>query len=394
MAVKVGDLRFHDWFVCARNGGWCDIFVFKMSPHDGLPPGDYARIVRKLVRALVKIRSSAGIWIQVDSMDSWYLLAVKYAFLNFPIPIAVTQPKEMLHAKDFSFGPYPTWQIPSPPQITAPYVPESFLSNYEWACLRALARSDCAYPEEIASLAGVEVPEAIQTMAQLESYDFVEIKPGKWKPYWKVRRIGLRLVLRSWWMPPGKTIQLWRERGYPACKERDASAYRSRRSSSGRHRRTTRLFPAWLRRAWPRAEVIAGWPEVPCYGVRPDALCWGKLDGFETLFWLEVESGNRSRWRLLAKILFRFERARLYARGHEQRLVFIVLAPYWVRKAVVSGFTNLPHDVAVVLEDWKAFGSLPTPEWSRVHWSDDRYLRSLLRAKKIKFVDGYYHKVE
>ncbi len=383
MAIKIGDLLFHDWLSYPRNGGWSDIFIFKMSPYHGLPPGDYAKVVRKLANLLVKIRSSAGIWVLVATPDSWYTLAVKYALWDFPLPLAVTKPKVMPDPKDFTYGPYFTREHPPPLESTEPYVQKSALTNIELACLRVLARSDCAYSKEIASLTGVEESEAVQAMERLAGDKFVELKPGKWKPYWKIRRPGVAYVLRSWWMPPGKTISMWRERGYPACKERDASAYRSRRSSSGRHRRTARLFPAWLRQAWPRADIIAGWTEVTCYGARPDALCWGKLDGVETLIWLEVESGNRSRWNLQSKILRRFSRGLIYARTHQIRLVFVVLGPFWVRNAIVPGFTNLPPDVAVVFEDWKAFGWLQAPSWGKVRWSDKNSYRSLRKLNKV-----------
>jgi hypothetical protein len=97
--------------------------------------------------------------------------------------------------------------------------------------------------------------------------------------------------------------------------------------------------------------------------LRPDALAWGKLSGGEALFWLEVESGNASRETLRRKTNRRFEQALLYARRFSLSLIFALLAPPWVRQAVVGGFVQLPRDVAVVLADWKAFGALPVPQW-------------------------------
>jgi hypothetical protein len=92
------------------------------------------------------------------------------------------------------------------------------------------------------------------------------------------------------------------------------------------------------------------------------------LDGYETLFWLEVESGNSSSRVLRNKTLRRVNQALVYARGFQLRLVFALLGPPWVRREGVKVFHNLPDDIAVVLEDWKAFGELPVPEWGRVRW--------------------------
>jgi hypothetical protein len=97
--------------------------------------------------------------------------------------------------------------------------------------------------------------------------------------------------------------------------------------------------------------------------LRPDALAWGELAGREALFWLEVESGNASRETLRRKTILRFERALLYTRRFSLSLVFALLAPPWVRQAVVGRFVGLPGGAAVVLADWKAFGALPVPQW-------------------------------
>ena len=100
--------------------------------------------------------------------------------------------------------------------------------------------------------------------------------------------------------------------------------------------------------------------------LRPDALAWGTLSGREALFWVEVESGKASRQALRGKILRRFEQALHYARRFSLPLVFALLAPPWVLRAVVGGFLGLPGDSAVVLADWKAFSALPVPRWGEV----------------------------
>jgi hypothetical protein len=92
------------------------------------------------------------------------------------------------------------------------------------------------------------------------------------------------------------------------------------------------------------------------------------LDGYETLFWLEVESGNTSRVELRNTTLRRVNQALVYTRGFQLRLVFALLGLPWVCEEVVKVFQDLPDDIAAVIEDWKAFGELPVPSWGKVRW--------------------------
>jgi hypothetical protein len=66
-------------------------------------------------------------------------------------------------------------------------------------------------------------------------------------------------------------------------------------------RHIARVWPAWLKSAWPQAEVWAGWSEVriPGLSVIPDALAWGRVQGYETLFWLEVGDEHRKRDKII-----------------------------------------------------------------------------------------------
>jgi hypothetical protein len=395
MTVRVGNILFPDWVSLELPGGWSDTFIFRMSPEDGLPPADYARVLRALAAPLLKLRKSASLWVQVEGEGRWFSLELRHALRGLRLPVAVTADSTPPQARDFSFFPWVTRQPYPPP----PSVPLNFeagaLSAHELRCLRVLARADCAYTVEVASLAGLSPPVARRILQDLDRRRLLTLVTEGEHPFWKIRRPGLTLVLRSWGLPPGRSFPRRKERGRPACRERDPLPHagkrlsqsmervsfmgkgpvsflrkvqgepgnKKRRASAGRHRRTARLWLAWLRRAWPWAKVWAGWSEVACGRVRPDALCWGRLGDQETLFWLEVEGGNLSRVEMKRRTLRRVNQALVYARRFQVKLVFTLLGPPWVRKELVKIFSDLPEDLAVVLDDWKAFGTLPAPQW-------------------------------
>jgi len=348
MAVRVGPLVFSEWRSLPLGSGLSDTFVFPLSAQSGLPPGDYAHPLRRMARQLAVLRPGASLWVPVDAPGGcWYADEVRETLRGLPLAAAVTRdfwsPPRL---RDFSFCPglFPT---PVPPPPAAPDQYASGLSLQETNALRVLARLETAYTAEVASLAGVSLPTARQALKGLKRRRLVEREGQDVFPVWTLRRAGLSLALRSWGLPPGVA--------FPSRRERSASGRR--------HRRTARLWPAWLRRSWPQASIWAGWSEVALRRLRPDALAWGEILGREALFWLEVESGKASRETLRGKTARRFWGALLYARRFPVSLVFALLAPPWVRQAVVGGFVGLPGDAAVVLADWKAFGALPAPRW-------------------------------
>lgn len=367
MTVRIGQVRFHDWVSLELPGGRSDTFVFQLSPTDGLPPADYAGVIRSIVHPLRKLRKGhASLWIQVSGDGKWFVQEVRHALWGLSVPVAVTSDAVQPQIWDFSFFPWVGDEpLPRPP-AAKPYLIGKGLSSSERSCLQVLARANCAYTAEVASLANLSLTTVRRALCTLEENGAVQLIEGGKYPFWKIRRPGLSIVLRSWGVPPGHAFRGRKERGRSACKEREIANPPKRRSSAGRHRRTLRLWPAWLRSAWPQADIWTGWSEVSCGRTRPDALCWGRLDGYETLFWLEVESGNTSREILRRKTIRRVNHALIYARGYSVRLVFALLGPPWVCEEGIKVFRDLPGGVAVVVEDWKAFGELPVPEWGRV----------------------------
>lgn len=331
---------------------WSDTFIRRVSAQDGLPPTDYAIAIKQLANQLVdkdgKGRPSASIWVSVQvDKGTWFVREIKKSLEGVSQPTAVTMKDVPPRLVDFSFYPnISTVPSPEPPKKDDP-IPGD-ITEAELFCLRVLARLERGFTAEIASLANMSRPTARQALHGLTHRGLIHHHTENEKyPIWQIRRKGLSLALRSWRVPPGASFQARSERN---------------RHSEGRHRRVARLWPAWLRKAWPHADIWAGWSEVTLGGyLRPDALAWGQLQDRETLFVLEVERGNRSSTRLGLKALRKLSRTLTYAREFSLPLVFAILGPNWVLDAAIVAFHDLPDDVALVLCDWSAFGKLPVP---------------------------------
>jgi hypothetical protein len=123
-------------------------------------------------------------------------------------------------------------------------------------------------------------------------------------------------------------------------------------------------------KALPHAEIYAGWNGVGIPGLRanPDALAWGKLEGFETFFWLEVESGHSSKNLILDKTTVRWLKATGSAEAVGMHLVFVFLAMPCARDAARLAFMDVSKTGAVIIADWSRqnFGKLPFPKWGEV----------------------------
>lgn len=363
MSVRIGSMIFDAWrsLPLAENR-WSDTVVFPLSVQDCLPPTDYASIIKAMLPPAEKLRRSLSVWVQVqDAPGQWFPQELARSFKGSALPVAVTT-GEIPRAQDFSYMPW-TDIRPSPPLPDADDLFPTELSPNELRCLRALARLETAYTAEVASLAGVGETNTRQALKDLAKNNLVKVLKGKKYPYWTILRGGISVVLRSWGVPPGVPMPKWKERHSGGIKKEFAKQGIDR---VGRHLHTARLWPFWLRRSWPHAEIWAGWSEVTLgRWRRPDALAWGSLDGVETLFWLEVEKMHRSRDETKDLLFKRHNRALIYARSFPVHLVFVVLSQAWIHGAVIDGFQDLPNSTAVVFGEWTNYGSLPVPVWGR-----------------------------
>lgn len=364
MPYTVGRMIFPDWFRGYFGGGcYSDTFVIAISSQNGLPPDDYANLIRQFGSPLIRLRESASLWVQVDAPGLWYPREVRGRLLGMTPPYAVTTCRSGLGLPDFDRIPF-NMKMPRPPYVKPWDIP---LGDSALSCARVLARLGSGLATEIASLAGLEDVQAREALEDLEHKCYLYHMPAgghhprhtdphpysDTQPYWKITKLGIISALRSWGLPPGF---------------RASMRFESYRKAGFRHQHVARMWPAWLRKALPYAEIWSGWSEVylPEAHAIPDGLAWGRFENRETLFWLEVESGHRSSERLRRVIGKRYWAATNYCVRRHMRLVFALLAMPWVQEVCRLAFFDMHPDVAVVIGDWKDFGHLPVIHWGRV----------------------------
>ena len=229
-----------------------------------------------------------------------------------------------------------------------------------------LARTRKGIEEEIASLTGLPETMTYDVLQRLKKSKMVvfklgeqfqkdKSKPKKMDPYWMWHpsRKGVSVALRSWGASNGVD--------FSGVKELNPHLIGTS------HRTNSRRWPAWLRSAYPQVEIWTGWTEVqlPETAVRPDGLAWGRIQGFETLFWLEVGDEHKKRKQIEKITKIRLASAVKFCQKTGGRLVYVQLSVNWVQNAARWAFEYLPPEVAVVMGNQRRFGELPTVEWGK-----------------------------
>lgn len=364
MTVRLGDVTFSDWISLEYEGCFTDTFIFHIDAMNGLPPFGYRPLLQRLVAELNKKRNGASLWIRVDSPGEWYLMEVKLAMRRgLSIPYSVTHVGEMPDFRSFSFRPtlYPS------PQKRPPAVENGLenISQEHVKCLQVLARIRKGTVDEIASLTGLSENVTENTVEELQDNKLAvfklgektqkdKSKPKEMDPYpmWHPTRLGMSIALRSW----GASKKL----DFSRAKEMHPHLIGTS------HRTTSRRWPAWLRSAYPLAEIWTGWSEtkMPGISVYPDALAWGKIQGYETLFWLEVGDNHKKRNEIEQITKKRLKSAWKFCKRTGVRLVYAQLSQGWVLEAARWSLTNLPPEIAVVRGNSKRFGKLSVMEWA------------------------------
>ncbi len=77
---------------------------------------------------------------------------------------------------------------------------------------------------------------------------------------------------------------------------------------------------------------------IPGLNVIPDALAWGRVQGSETLFWLEVGDEHKAEEHIVEDVGKRLSQAIQFSERTGVRLKFALLSPHWVREAAPGYF--------------------------------------------------------
>ena len=362
-------MTFADWVSLPYDDGWTDTFIYRVSSQACLPPFAYAPIIKRLTTLKVRnLRKSMSLWVQVDSPGEWFAIELLHALRGLQVPYAVTDGR-MPEFADFSVPPWLGVSNSGRP----PVVPDgpSLVLPEELLCLQALGRMVKGEPDEIASLTGLPVDDMAQMLLDLEQRELTIFRTGHRLmrgrrreintmpdpfPLWHITRRGTSFALRSWGVPRGALF-------YPRVRQEQFLHL-----IPSKHRSKARMWPAWLKAAWPHAEIWTGWAEVrlPKMKTIPDALAWGRIRGYESLFWLEVGDNHKSRNRIEDDMRVRLRDALSLSRRTNVRVVFAFLGPKWVQDAAVWAFEKLPSEIGVVMAGWTKFGQLPALEWGKV----------------------------
>jgi hypothetical protein len=341
MTVRIGETAFSDWTSLQFAGGWSDTFIFRVCAQAGLPPFVFKKALQQMTQETRQKRLGASIWVQVHGPGDWYAAEVRRSLRGLHLPFAVSRADAKLDWLAFSSPPGLLYSRSQPPPLVEEkQVP---LTLEEFRCLQSLARMEKGRADEIASLAGLRAGLVEELLAGLEEQELVFREPPA---IWQIRKKGVSAALRSWSIP--------KKLSFPERLEEN------RRQIGSDHRHIARL--------WPTAEIWAGWSEVriPEISVIPDALAWGRIQGYETLFWLEVGDEHKSSSRIANITARRLSQARELCSRSGARLVYAQLTRNWVHLAAGYSYAGLPRDTAVVLGNWKKFGELPVVEWGRV----------------------------
>jgi hypothetical protein len=364
MTVRIGDMTFSDWISLPFEDGWTDTFIFRISAQACIPPFEYAPLLKRIVAHTRRKRRTASVWVQVDAPGKWYLAEVQRSLEGLKLPFAVTDGNEPGYL-DFSCPPWLGHEESQHPPLVEEKLPP--VSPEELRCLQALGRIETGDQDEIASLAGLPFDVIGNILSRLKEKELVVYENSSERvnvrsapawigtfPLWHPTSRGLSLALRSWGVPRGTEFTARREEHL---------------SQTGVvHRHISRAWLAWLKSAWPHAEIWAGWSEalLPETDVIPDGLAWGRIQGYETLFWLEVGDEHKSREKITKITAKRLYEARNFCGRTGVRLVYAQLSTGWVREAARWGCKNLTNEVAVVMGNPRRFGTLPVLEWGKL----------------------------
>lgn len=235
MAVRVGSAIFEDHVsIEIAPNNWTDTFILPIHYDRGLPPWDYAEVVKTVMPTLKELRRSASLWVPVMAPESWYFEEVKFALHLSSFPIAVTDGRNLPGLLDFCRLPgvyYSPCHGGAPVDLSL----IADLSAHAVRCLLTMARLVAAYTNEVASTCLIEDRACRNALWELEKQGYVKYHENDnnidshlsmvrqrvsqkeknaqevW-PYWTIRRPGLSVALRVWGVPAGADFRYRTER--------------------------------------------------------------------------------------------------------------------------------------------------------------------------------------
>ena len=341
------------WAPSPWRGDWLDTFIHRISATDGLPPAPQAKIIEGIAKRLGRLRGTANLHVLVDSPGKWFIDEITRV-CDPAIPVVIIQEGNAFETRRCVRGSPTLWGALEPPCFKLLEVNNiQTLKKKDQSklhVLRIMARLEQAHSVELASLSGYSKVYILDLMKSMAAENLVLRSTVGNQAGWEITRKGILTVHQSWNMPP----KMW------FARERREASY-----GGWQHRRVSRMWPEWLRKSWGNSvELWDCWTEIylrpDCY---PDALAWGKFDGEEMLFWLEVDTGHTGTKTMLRKYQQRWQNAAHYARLAELRIIFVLLAPPWVASRTRDAFLGLPDHLAVISHEWGDFGTLPYPRF-------------------------------
>ncbi len=357
-----------------------DVFKHSLSATDGLPPYAQARIIDLISNQLRKVRPHACLWVSVDTPGNWYLDEIR-RLVKGRIPTAIL-PVNQAPIDGWDFHPdiiaYLEDENDDCPRTMNRFAASEFgLKDSSLRILRILARLRNAHTPEITSLAGYSETYVRKLLKEMRDRRLVEWKKiGKYDS-WEIKTQGLRLAHRSWNLPKKVHFAPYR---------------REFRYAGEHHRRVSRMWRAWLETAYPSVKIWECWTEVSVLHGIPDALAWGRVSGWECLFWLEVDSGHSSRKVMERNYGRRLRTIYTHSYTWQMPIVVCILGPRWVVEEFKFCIPSLYPSVAIIGHDWREFGKLPTYEFGQWHEDLDEteYRHNLCPRGKLSFNPAHY----
>jgi hypothetical protein len=306
--------------------------------------------------------------VSVDAPDYWFLTEIrrllKYRIPTVVLPAGESKPSDFHQFRKADFWDYPPSSRPvffrRPGKTGDDELKGSLLS-----VLRSLARMDTAHTIEIASMTGLSKTYTRGLLKKLQEKKLIRWERiGKYDG-WKITHTGIRVAHRSWNVPKGVHFAPYRK---------------EYRYAGERHRRTARMWRAWLETAY-KADIWACWTEAPMQRGIPDALAWGRMDNFQLLFWLEVDTGHSSKKVMRSRYSRRLKQIYIHSMEWNLPIIFCIMGPPWVVKYFPNCVPRVYPGVAMIGHDWREFGTLPP--FMFLYWNDDLHLTITRRKNSV-----------